>query len=693
MKQIPLKKGQKLPRDNDWRRNVYSTEVIDKWKANGGNIGLRLDATDLVIDVDPKHADAKGRSARDLLDALELEYDLDFSNDLIVETGGKIAGYHVHITKPEGVRIKEKLKDVFGGAIEFKTMGRQVLAPGCTHPDGGTYRVIQGGERRPCPEALLEAITRPPATKKASGEGDAVSHGQLAEALAQLDPAEFSNYDEWRDMLFACHHGTGGSAEGLEAFKAWSTSDPAHADAGDDIEYFWEAADSSFGEGRTIDSLYYQLAKRGLGFPPGDPKVEFADVMVVLQGEENPPYVPEWRFGPKPKDGMALIRADLVHNVRQAMRLLDFSFYCDEFTGDIRRRDTGALFGDEDVVFLGAAISDSMGNRWTGDAGKERRWEAIIKESQENKVHPVREYLNALKWDGTKRMETWLIDAAGAEDNEYVRGVSKLVLIAGVARIFEPGCKFDFMLILEGVQGSGKSTLVRKLGREWALEGLPPLRSAVDKDVVDAMRGKWIIEIEEMNVAKKADSDAMKAFVTRCVDRVRLPYDRASRDFPRQCVFIGTVNDDSYLQDSTGNRRYLPVKVGRIYPDKMDTDQVWAEAVASWKKSPNAEARLKLPERLWAPAGVEQENRRIADPWEGQAAAHLNKFNAGEFLTSESILIEAFGLMPQNHNIRMTKRLSNVMQRLEIERDRRRSNGVLRRGYIVPQPMEEDSLI
>jgi hypothetical protein len=691
MKQIPLKKGRKEPRDNDWRRNVYSSEAIEKWKQDGGNVGLRLDAGDVVIDVDPKHDDAKGRSSRDLLDLLELEFGLDFSEDLIVETGGKIPGYHVHLTKPEDIRIREKLKDVFGGSIEFKSVGRQVLAPGCIHPDGGTYRVIQGGKRRPCPEDLLTAITRPKAEAR-SGDGGTVTHGQLAEALAQLDPAEFSDYDAWRDMLFACHHGSNGSPEGLEAFKAWSVGDPNHADAGDDIEYFWEAADSEFREGRTIDSLYYQLSTRGLGFPPGDPKEEFAGIMAELRAEENPPYNPEWRFGPKPKKGgNRLIRADLVHNIRQAMRLLKFEFYRDEFTGDIRRVGTKELFTDDDIVYLGAAISDTMGNRWTGDCSKDKRFEAVVKEAHENVIHPVRDYFASLKWDGTKRMERWLIDHADAEDNEYVRGVSKLFLVAAVARIYRPGCKFDSMVILEGIQGTGKSTLVRRLGKEWALEGLPPLRSAVDKDVVDAMRGKWIIEIEEMNVAKKADSDAMKAFITRCVDRVRLPYERSSRDFPRQCIFVGTVNDDSYLQDSTGNRRYLPIKVGRIKLEDMNVDQLWAEAVESWNANPDFEERLKLAERLWGPAGVEQERRRIADPWEGQAHEYVHKFAPKEFVTSESILIEAFGVMPQNQTTRTMKRLANVMQRLGIERGRQRLNGVTRRGYIVPQS-EEDLL-
>ena len=171
MKRIPLRKRRKEPRDNDWRRNEYSAEDIQSWKDQGGNIGLRLDATDLVIDVDPKHSDANGRSARGLLTALELEYGLDFSEDLIVETGGNIPGLHVHLTKPDDIRTLEKLRDVFGGAIEFKSVGRQVLAPGCTHPDGGLYRLLSGSERRPCPTDLLVAITRPPVEPSGSGDG------------------------------------------------------------------------------------------------------------------------------------------------------------------------------------------------------------------------------------------------------------------------------------------------------------------------------------------------------------------------------------------------------------------------------------------------------------------------------------------------------------------------------------------
>lgn len=653
MKQIPLRKGRKEPRDNDWRRNVYSDKAIKNWKDEGGNIGLRLDAGDVVIDVDPKHDDAKGRSARELLDLLEMEFGLDFSEDLIVETGGKIAGYHVHLTKPEDIRIREKLKDVFGGSIEFKSVGRQVLAPGCIHPDGGTYRVIQGKKRRPCPEDLLEAITRPAAQAK-SGEGGTVTHGQLGEALAQLDPSEFSDYDEWRDVLFACHHGTGGSPEGLEAFKAWSTSDPNHADAGDDIEYFWEAADSEHGEGRTIDSLYYQLSKRGFGFPGGDPRVDFADLIETLPAEP-PRVLLQRRPGGIPRKCFA--------NTLTAVRGLGLDLAKNDLTDQVEIRV-------EKMPFLHPGASRT----WTDDtsrltrelilrqfdleSSKEEVYEAAQTIALECRFNPITDFLESLEWDRRKRLDSWLVEYAGADDTPYVRAIGRRILLGAVARAFEPGVKFDTMAVFEGKQGNLKSSLVAVLGGDWYVDGLPN-RDLNDKEVIGHTQGGWIIEWGELSSIKRQEVEGLKAFLSRAVDRARLAYRRDATDFPRRFIPIGTTNNSSYLSDTTGNRRFWPVKLGRIELEatKRDRDQLWAEAVSEWNKDPRSEA-LILPSALWDDASVEQDQRRAHDPWadvapriaEAAAARPGEVVTAGEILNRMGKPVEKQG---QNDTVRL----------------------------------------
>ncbi len=196
--------------------------------------------------------------------------------------------------------------------------------------------------------------------------------------------------------------------------------------------------------------------------------------------------------------------------------------------------------------------------------------------------HPVKRYIEGQKWDLTPRLDTWLKECTGCEDNCYTRQVSAKILIAAVARVYNPGCKFDHMLILEGGQGIGKSTLVEELAGEWFLD---TNFGHKDKDLIDCMRGAFIIEISELSGMNKKDVDWLKSFLAKKVDRVRLAYASRSKDFKRKCIFVGTYNpsgNNMYLRDDTGNRRFWCVECG----DKMNVQyvkdhkaQIWAEAL------------------------------------------------------------------------------------------------------------------
>jgi putative DNA primase/helicase len=227
-------------------------------------------------------------------------------------------------------------------------------------------------------------------------------------------------------------------------------------------------------------------------------------------------------------------------------------------------------------------------------------------------VHPVRDYLGALAWDGVARIETWACRYLGAEDTAFNRNVGALWLISAVARIFRPGVKAD-MLVLEGPQGARKSTALKILaGENWFTDELPDLGS---KDAAMHMQGVWIIEIAELDAIGKAEVSRIKAFLTRTTDRFRPPYGRYTIEVPRQCVFAGTVNPDTYLRDETGNnRRFWPVRCVTIDIDALarDRDQLWAEAVARFRA--DAIWWLDTPEVV-AAASAEQDKRYQADVW------------------------------------------------------------------------------
>jgi predicted P-loop ATPase len=242
--------------------------------------------------------------------------------------------------------------------------------------------------------------------------------------------------------------------------------------------------------------------------------------------------------------------------------------------------------------------------------------EAVQVVARERQVHPVRDYLNHLRWDGSRRLDTWLETYLGANSDgaseAYLSAVGSRFLISAVARVMEPGCKVDHCLILEGPQGIGKSTALKTLAGDWFTDEIADIGS---KDCSMQVSGVWIVELSELDAMTKAEIGRVKAFLTRSVDRYRPPYGRSVSDVPRQCVFAGTVNNSEYLRDETGARRFWPVACGQ--PDiealRRDRDQLWAEAVERYRSS---EAWWLDTQALIAEASIEQAARYQGDVWQ-----------------------------------------------------------------------------
>lgn len=222
------------------------------------------------------------------------------------------------------------------------------------------------------------------------------------------------------------------------------------------------------------------------------------------------------------------------------------------------------------------------------------------------KRHPVKEYLNSLTWDGQNRMDTLFIDYLDAADNEYTREVTRKALIGAVARIYSPGCKHDHALVLVGPQGCRKSTTLAKLGRQWFSDSLYTVSG---KDAYEQLQGHWIIEMGEMAATKKAELEQIKQFMSKQTDSYRAAYARRTQEHPRQCAFFGTTNDNEFMRDSTGGRRFWPVVVtdkgrelGGMLTDEI-VDQVWAEAVM----------RYEAGEQWYLSERVEQMARKVQE--------------------------------------------------------------------------------
>ena len=254
------------------------------------------------------------------------------------------------------------------------------------------------------------------------------------------------------------------------------------------------------------------------------------------------------------------------------------------------------------------------------------------------RFHPVREYLKSLKWDGVRRAERLFTDYLGAEDTPYHREAATLFLIGAVVRVFEPGHKFDFVPILEGIQGKRKSTFIRILGRDWFSELSGDFSNVAA--MVEQIQGSWIVEIPELQGFSRADTNVLKAWISRQFDKARLAYDRRARVFPRQCVFVGSTNDEEYLRDHTGGRRFWPISCGLLEDEPIDTerlesevDMIWAEAVHLYREM-RATCKLKeLPlyiqsDEARAEASALQESRRVEtveDALSGRIEAWLDE--------------------------------------------------------------------
>jgi predicted P-loop ATPase len=297
--------------------------------------------------------------------------------------------------------------------------------------------------------------------------------------------------------------------------------------------------------------------------------------------------------------------------------------------------------------------------------------QAVDLRAVECRFHPVREWLKGLHWDGVQRVDTWLSTFLGAEKTPYTIGIGRMFLIAMVARVFKPGCKADYMLVLEGKQGARKSTACSVLGGEWFSDNLPDVTCG--KDVSQHLPGKWLIEIAEMSAMTRAETAQLKAFVTRTTERYRPSYGRKEVIQPRQCIFIGTTNKSAYLRDETGGRRFWPVKVDNIDIDKLKVarDQLFAEAVklfehgVPWHPDADFERQHIHPE---------QDARYETDAWEEPVRNHL-KLHKPEKVYLTELLANPLGIELAGRSRATSNRVVAILERLCWTRLKKDSDG------------------
>ena len=377
-----------------------------------------------------------------------------------------------------------------------------------------------------------------------------------------------------------------------------------------------------------------------------------------------------------------------MRNAMLAMQRLRLHFAHDLFR--YRKTIQGVLIeeyqgnlSDDACSALRLMIIDQFGF----DVGKEPTRDAAETLAIRNAFHPIRNYLGSLQWDGSPRLDSWMSTYLGAEKTPLNSAIGRIVLIAAVRRVRSPGEKFDTILVLEGKQGVGKSTAIKILAgpENFSDQNILTLDS---KAQMELLEGVWIYELCELEGLSRAETSKVRAFASRSVDHGRPAYGRFKATRPRQTVFIGTTNENQYLRDATGNRRFWPVKVGKIDLEGLwrDRDQLFAEA-GHWEEGGES---LVLPEELWPAAQIEQDARVEDDPWmDILSKLHPSQLDqvAGMARIASSRVLEVELRIERDRQQQFhLKRLATVMRKLGWEGPApiKLENGSVARGYQRP---------
>lgn len=323
----------------------------------------------------------------------------------------------------------------------------------------------------------------------------------------------------------------------------------------------------------------------------------------------------------KVKDTMANIAAIVSHDENLKSIVYNEFKGCIDVIGPLPWKQVKPGFNDSDVANAKLYFERVYGI-WSPTKFKDALLAVV---AAERIYHPIKNYFAGLTWDGVPRLDSLLIDYCGAEDNPYTRAVTRKTLCAAVARVYEPGRKFDSILVLSGPQGIGKSTFFAKLGGAWYSDSLA-ISDMKDKTAAEKLQGYWILELGELAGIKKVDVETVKSFVTRVDDKYRQAYGMVVESHPRSCIIVGTTNSESgFLRDITGNRRFWPVQVserGSHHPWELeDIDQVWAEAIQAYKDGES----LFLSGEVAQMAYAKQQEAMESDDREGLVQDYLDR--------------------------------------------------------------------
>ena len=506
---------------------------------------------------------------------------------------------------------------------------------------------------------------------------------KVDQIIRDLPPDWIDDRDQWLTVGAALHHQFEGTNEGFERWNEWAKQSPKF-DARDSARV-WKSFKGSKNPVRMatlIQAVNTYKMKLDLADLLGDdddgfnapPVIDSNDLSDVL-GDGPPPTAKAAQKDIVDPDWLSRLDRNEKGALKSTLPNVALVVECDprfrgvvawnEFRRSVvlrgaghraaKRRDSshepvnldnrlfevqdqlnGDMWEDDHDTFFRAVIESKTQLKGYGIKVSDRDMRGGINmAARRRSFNPIKELLESVAWDGKCRAETLFVNYLGCDDNEYYRQAALMTLVGAIARIYRPGHKFDFVPILEGVQGKGKSTFIKILGLHWYSELTGDISDPAK--MIEAMQGSWILEIGELSAMQRSEVNDLKAFVSRTHDKARLAFAKRGGDYPRQCIFIGSTNDREYLRDQTGGRRFWPIQCkleGQIDNPKLRREimQIWAEALHIFRTMEAEHSGGPLPLYLTDEAAktavVMQESRRVEtseDILAGQIAAWLDQ--------------------------------------------------------------------
>jgi hypothetical protein len=562
------------------------------------------------------------------------------------------------ITAEDFHGIMECLVETHGSDPDAKDLARVLRLPGTWHLKGVPHkvRVVECTGARYSRDELIKAFPPPPRHKPDANAPRPKFNGRAPPGLERFhEPLKSLPADKYGIAILvgqALAHEGNGSTEALRMWDAWCATSATKWALGWCDEK-WKSFNGKGVTGGTIFALAkehgYVHAERKAKTPrpkkPTNGDGQNGQAHTNTNGAnktETPPHgdstkPPEAAAEADGKNGQAhtnvadaLLSFDPPHkqpiewpeitpklgspvsksqaNIRAFLRSIECKIAYNAFTSDICITIGGITgeLNDARRCRLSMAMHRVGFNPSTDFLGL-----ALQDLALENSYHPVRDYLLSLQWDGAPRLDRWLVTYLGAADTELNRAFGSKHLLAGIKRIFDPGCKKDEVLVIEGETGIGKSSAIDILAGPYFTDALKIGQDS--KEVIELTRGSWLVEFAELEGMRQREMATLKATLSRRIDTARLAYGISAESRPRQWLPFGTCNRNDYLRDPSGNRRFWPVRATRLDREALtrDRDQIWAEAVHRFQRGES----IDLPKGLWLEAGAAQSERMSSSPW------------------------------------------------------------------------------